>query len=242
MRKKTMKRLMLLSITLLFIITPAVAQQRIVEKSFTVDGNQLLQLDLKFGETITVKAWDKNVVSFKANIEINRGKLNDALALDFDEQNGQLKISADYNHEMLKEGRLEDCPDRYSSYYLNSDVEGSYVICSEITYTLFVPANIKLNAETISGDIELIDLTGPIRAKSISGFVDLSWPDGKPADVNIKTISGEAFTDIEALELTNKKDHIPLVGYKINGKIGTGGPLVSLESISGNIYFRKGKG
>ena len=29
--------------------------------------------------------------------------------------------------------------------------------------------------------------------KSIRGFVDLSWPSGKPADIDIKTLSGEVF-------------------------------------------------
>ncbi len=95
--------------------------------------------------------------------------------------------------------------------------------------------------ESISADMEFIDLSGPIRAKSISGFVDVSWPSGRPADIDIKTVSGEAFTNIDELHFENRKDHIPIVGYKLKGKIGSGGRKVSLESVSGNIYLRNGQ-
>jgi hypothetical protein len=237
-----MKKLIIIPILLSFCIQKTLAQQRTVEKSFTVQSDQKVVLNLKFGETIAVEAWDKNEVSFKADIEINQGKLNDALVLDFIEQNEILEISASYDEEKLKAGRRQDCPEHYSSYYRKSENKEGYVICSEIKYTLFVPANNDIAIETISGNIELVDLGGPIRAKSISGFVDISWPSAKAANFSMETVSGEAYTDIDELQFTNKKDHIPLVGYEIKANIGSGGPAVSLESVSGNIYLREGKG
>lgn len=238
-----MKNLIVTLISMLALTQVGMAQQRVVEKKFRADEDTRVELDLKFGETIHIQAWNKNEIAFKANVTINNGKLNDALELTFDKQTGKLHIASDFDKDQLKAGRREDCPQgehSYSTYSWNGG-DGSYVVCSEITYELFVPSDIALDVESISGNIELINIAGPIRAKSISGFVDLSWPGGQPALVDLKTISGEVYTDIDDLQLLNKKDHIPLVGYKINGKIAGGGPRVSLESISGNIYLRKAK-
>lgn len=235
-----MKKITLLAVFIFGLLLQISAQNRIVERSFTIDGNDQLHLDLQFGELISVKSWNKNEVAFKAVIEINRGKLNDALVLDFKQASGRLKVTSDYDKDKLQSGRLEDCPDKhYSRYNWNNDDDGSYVVCSRITYEIFVPRNVDLDVESISGDIELIGLNGPIRAKSISGFVDLSWPSNNTADIDIKTISGEAYTNLDNLHFDNKKPHMPLVGYELRGKIGRSGPRVSLESVSGNIYLRK---
>lgn len=214
------------------------SQQRIVERSFTAAKDERVVLDLKFGEAITVKAWDKNEVAFRAVVEINSGKLNDALLLDFDEGGNRLSISADYDKQLIKQGRREDCPDRlYSTYSWNDDGE-YHAVCSNIVYEIYVPRDADLEVESISSDIELFGLEGPVRAKSISGFVDLSWPNSRGAELSMKTVSGEVFSGLDNLALANRKRGAPLVGYELRGSIGSGGPKVSLESISGNIYIR----
>jgi len=240
-----MKKLALLFCALLLSAGYSKAQNRVVEKSFSVKSTDKVRLKLKFGDTISVKSWDKEKVLFKAVIEINDGKLNDALALDFDQDNGQLRIASDYDKAFLHQGKASDCTrddsthQHWSSFGTNDE---NYMICSHIKYEVFVPAGVTLDVESISSDIELMNLTGPIRAKSISGFVDLSWPLDKPADIAVKTVSGEAYTNFKDLTFKNKKNHIPIVGYKLRGNIGTGaGPRISLESVSGNIYLRRAK-
>lgn len=234
-----MKKLALLSFFVLGTLLQVSAQSRILEKSFSLDRDKKIHLNLRFGETISVNSWDKNEVAFKAIIEINNGKLNDALELDFDSTDG-LKIVSDYNEERLKAGHRQDCPDPYSRYSWSADSDDDgYIVCSKISYELWMPKDVDLNIESISGDIELVGLTGPIRAKSISGYVDVSWPAEKSANISIKTISGEAFTDLDNLHFKNKKSHITIVGYTLKGAIGTGGSKVSLESVSGNVYLRK---
>lgn len=239
-----MNKLALTFCVLLFFAGFAKGQNRVVEKSFSVKPDEKVRLKLKFGDTISVKSWDKNKLSFKAVIEINQGKLNDALDLSYDRDNGQLRIVSDYDKELLKEGNACDCAgDDSTHHHWSSWGNGDhhYMVCSHIKYEVYVPAGVDLDVESISSDIEIADLRGPVRAKSISGFVDLSWPSGKPADVSLKTISGEAYTNLEGLKFDNKKDHIPIVGYTLKGSVGAGGPLVSLESVSGNIYLRKAK-
>lgn len=224
----------------LLISAQAHAQRRVEEKSFNVLTNQKVKLDLKFGDHIIVKAWDKKEVSFKAVIEINGGKLNDALLLSYaDKDPKELRIGADFDKERIKAGKCGDCSGN-STFSWNNHGNG-YVICSHITYEIYVPRSADVDVESISSDIELAGLDGPVYAKTISGFVDLSWSERRGADISMKTISGEAYSDLDNLGFRNKKDTPPIVGYELLGTVGRGGPNLHLESISGNIYLRKEK-
>ncbi|WP_234567832.1 hypothetical protein [Rhodohalobacter sp. 614A] len=218
------------------------AQQRIVEKTFSANSEEKIRLNLKFGDSIVVKGWDRNEVSFRAVVEVNSGKLNDAFVANYSDGNSGIRIDTDFDKDKLEDGRAEDCPDRsYGSYSWN-DGKKHKVVCSNITFELYVPRNSDLQLETISADVELYDLNGPIDAKSISGFVDLSWPDRNGADISLKTITGEAYSDLENLSFKNRQEFFPHVGYELRGEIGSGGPMLRLESISGDVYLRKRKG
>lgn len=233
-------KLLLLLAGLLMIADLAIAQPRVVERSFEVEVDDKITLNLKFGDTILVKGWDENRVSFSASVEINGGALNDALLLDFYEKDG-LTVSADFDEQLIRQGRRQDCPDsRYAGMSWNRGQGDGHVICSTIHYEISMPRNAELEIESISSDIEILNLEGTIHAKTISGFVDLSWPEGSGAELSMKTISGEVYSGLDNLILRNRKGGAPLVGYELRGSIGRGGPSIKLESISGNIYLRKG--
>lgn len=216
------------------------AQQRIVEKTLSAESGNQVKLNLQFGENIVIKGWDKEEVSFRAVVEVNSGKLNDAFIANYVEDNQGVRIKTDFDKEKLKKGRRSDCPDsKYSSYSWN---DGKEFVCSKIQFEVYVPRNSELELETISADIELFDLDGPIDAQSISGFVDLSWPEMNGADISMGTVSGEAYSNLDNLNFSNKQEALPLVGYELRGAIGSGGPRVRLESVSGDVYLRKREG
>lgn len=232
-------------LTLFFTLSLAIAvnnvhaQPRIIEQSFDVNPNERIELNLKFGDHILIKAWDHPKVSFRATAELNGGRLNDALLVDF-QQDEMVQIDVDFDRVKMINGKPEDCPDNdYSFYNRNTDGKG-YVICSEITYEIYLPRDADLFVETISADIELIGLHGPISAKSISGFVDMSWLARNGAELSMKTISGGVYSDLENIEFLRMGKHAP-VGQNILVKAGNGDIPVRLESISGDIYLRKGK-
>ena len=103
-----------------------------------------------------------------------------------------------------------------------------------------MPAGVSVRVNTISGNIEVNGLTAPLDVKSISGFVDVTWPPKQGADVAFKTITGEVYTD-QDIAFINRKEN-PIVGYQLRGTLGSsGGPTIRLESVSGDVYFRKRK-
>ena len=232
-----MKNILLLTLGLVLTTATAFAQ-KIVEKTLPAAANQKIDLQLKFGNDIKISAWDKNEVYVKVTYNINSGRLNDALKLAFNSGAGGVEVNVDLDHELLKTGRAEDCPDLQNGSNRNYYNGEEYFTCTQIDYEIKVPRAGNLVVNTISGNIELRDVTGPVNAKSISGFVDLSWPGKKGATVALKTITGEVYSDLD-IDFTNKKKEIPLVGYQLKGSVNGGGSEVKLETISNNIYFRR---
>ena len=233
-----MKKLTSFIICWLLLIALVQAQPKTVEKTLKVPANKRVDLQLKFGDNIKITAWDKKEASVKVTYEINNGKLNDALVLNFDEDQTSARVKVDFDKELIKNGKAEDCPDSkgYSTY---SDGTRSYT-CSDINYEIFVPRDADLTVETINGNIEIRGITGPVEAKSISGFVDMNWSAKKGAGVSLKTITGEVYTDMD-IAFTNKKEGTPMVGYQLKGNVSGGGTDIKLESISNNVYLRKQK-
>ncbi len=235
-----MKKLFILSLLWFAFTTSIFGQSKTVEKTLAVPANNRVNLQLKFADDIKVSAWDNKEAYVKITYEINGGKLNDALLLSFEADNASARVKVDLDGELMKSGKAADCPDNdgqsFSSY---SDSKGNRsVTCATIHYEVFVPRNADLTIETINGNIELRGVTGPVHAKSISGFVDMNWPTTRGAAVALKTITGEVYSDLD-IALTNKKKEHPMVGYELKGSVRGGGTEVSLESISNDIYLRK---
>lgn len=218
----------------------AFAQSKVVEKTLPVAANQTVDLQLKFGNDIKITAWDKPEVYVKVTYQINSGRLNDALQLDFNTNPDGVRVAVDLDHQLLKTGRAEDCPDAQPGRNRNYNNGQEYFNCSQIDYEIKVPRAGNLVVNTINGNVELRGVTGPVNAKSISGFVDMSWPGREGASVALKTITGEVYSDLD-IAYTNKPKEMPLVGYQLKGNVNGGGVAVKLETISNNVYLRRGK-
>jgi hypothetical protein len=224
--------------------------QKVIEKSATLGKGQRVYLDLRHASNIRIRAGASGKMAFKVTVDINQNKLNEALLLTQDQSGEEVKFKTDLDKTLLQNAQPGDCPnggsyygDNYISHGNKTEVrnkEGRVLnaVCANIDYDITVPADVTLRVSTISGDIDIQGLTGAIDAKSISGFVDVTWP-AKAAQVSFKTITGEVYTD-QDVAFSNRKEN-PIVGYQLHGNLGTNGPLVKLESISNDVYFRKRK-
>jgi hypothetical protein len=212
--------------------------QKVVEQTFPVNKDGKVNLNLKFGNTIQISTWDKNEVYLKATVDINGGKLNDALILSIDASPQEFRALVEYDKELIKQGRREDCPDNRNTSWNHYGNGSSSYICSTITYEIVVPRNIALHIESINASIEMKNVGGPVFAKTINGYVDMNWPQNKASDVSMKTINGELYSDLD-ISFLNKKDKNPQVGYLLKGTVKGGGTAIHLESINSNIYLRK---
>lgn len=223
----------------IFLVATPLFAQKIITKTLPLAADQAVHLNLKFGDNIQVRYWDKSDVSVRIAATINNGKLDDALRVETASNAQAVSVTTDFDQELMKQGKSEDCPGSRSNWQTNKNGV-SYSVCSTINYEIFLPRKAALRIETINGNIDIQGAASPVWAKSISGFVDLSWAGTKGATVAMKTITGEVYSDL-AIDFKNKREKHPIVGYLLEGTVLSGGPEVRLESISNDIFLRKEK-
>jgi hypothetical protein len=210
------------------------AQPKIIEKTMAVPADKRVDLQFDYGNTIKVTAWDRKDASVKMTYMINNGRLNDALQPTFTAENGAARIDVKFDREKLKNGRPEDCPDNQRNNYYSQD--GVHVVtCQQIDYEVFVPRDADVTVKSVHCSIELRGLTGPVRAKSIHGFVDMNWPEKQGAAVTLKTVHGDVFSNL-AIKFSGKKDE-----QRLSGLVNGGGTHINLETIHNNVYLRQQK-
>lgn len=206
-------------ITLLCLCVSKAGAQQVTEKHLSFSGKESLELNLQIADSINLHTWNKNEVYVTASVDINNNKDNAAYLISFDESGSTVSV----------DGKLKD------KYF-----KGKNNCCNEtdIFWNIYIPEKTDFALETINGNITITGNTGKMKVKSISGYIDLAVPENRTADLEFSTISGTIYTD-QDLEQNNKHTGIPT---KVVHKMNNGGPPVKLETISGDIFFRKANG
>lgn len=227
-----MSRFVLLML-LLATATTAARAQKIIEKTAPVAAGQRVFLDLKQGSTIRIRPGAAGQLTLKATVNINENKLNDAFQLGIISAGGELKVASALDKKMLRNAPSGDCPEGGGDYYVDSypgwkddhgrsNRQSGYRVCAQITYDITLPSGVALRVSTYSANIDIAGLSGPIEAKSLSGFVDVAWPAGVGAELALKTITGEVYTD-QAIAFSPAAPKNPVVGYQVRGTLGGSG-------------------
>lgn len=218
--------------------------QKVLEQKATLSAGQRLNMELKHATAIKIRPTSGTEMVLRATVTINGGQLNEAITLTSSKATDGVTITSNLDEKLVQTSQVANCPDgggttRWGGNWRNGQSTGGG-ICLKMEVEVAVPAGVAVRVNTISGNIEVTDLTSPLEAKSISGFVDVNWPAQQSADIAFKTITGEVYTD-QNIAFVNRKDN-PIVGYQVRGTLGnSGGPAVRLESVSGDVYFRKRK-
>lgn len=226
-----MKNVILLTLLLLPPLILLKAQQvKETSQEFSLPASKKVELNLKFGNSIVVKPSSNSKLVLHTKITYSLPELVDIHEIDVDAGSDKLDIETDYNFDDLKNHDEYHC----WSCDIKSMATGKCV-CLEVNYVVELPAKAILSLETISGDIELLGIDANVRAKSISGFVDLSLSQKAGASLLFKTVTGEIYTDFEIDLTKNSTSYAKRVDTNLNG----GGAEITLETVSGDIFFRK---
>jgi hypothetical protein len=193
----------------------SIQAQQIIEKHIDFSGKESLILKIQIADSINIQTWSKNEVYVKASVNVNENKDNDAYVTSFDDSGNYIAIKANFKDNYFK-GKKNCCNE------------------TNIYWQIFMPEKTKFSVETINADVTIKGQTREMNVKSISGYIDLTEPEGKQADLDFSTISGRMYSNHE-LALNKMHSGIPM---KINEKLNNGGDPIKLETISGDIYFR----
>ncbi|GJM32979.1 MAG: hypothetical protein DHS20C18_19800 [Saprospiraceae bacterium] len=221
-----MKKIIILVLSVAYLSVGFSQKEKIDEQWYAVPVSKKVNLNLKFGSNIEVqpttqtKLGIKTIITYKneADLKIHQ--------MQVEENKNELRIVADMNKEYLNSKS-----DKWNCW----DCEKTDCQCYRIAFVVMVPKDVELNLETISGNIEIPQLKNTIQAKSISGFIDVGIGANAQRQLNFKSVTGEIFTDFD---LTLDKNSTPF-SKKLNAPLNGGGPMLALETISGDIFFRK---
>jgi hypothetical protein len=194
----------------------ASSAQTKTEKHIAFSGKEALELNIQIADSIEIQSWDRNEVYVTASVNINENKDNEAYTISFSDAGSDVEVNASFKKDYFN-GKKNCCNE------------------SDIRWNIFLPEKIPFSVETINGNITIKGRTDEMKVKTISGFIDLSVPASKPADIELSTISGTVFTNHNLAMATKSKR----ISSTIREKMNNGGPLIKLETISGDIFFRK---
>lgn len=200
------------------------AQSKKVTESVPLSGQSNLELEFTFADQITFKTWEKQEVLVEVEVEIDNGEDNDIFTLYASKTSSTVYVEMD--KDMWKRAKRK---------------KGNN--CSwqtTINYTVYLPREMQVEANTISGNYEFEYFGTPLRLKTISGAIDVTVSGSSNLDFRAKTISGEVFSDVDISFPYGKEGLRQIVGQKFIGRINEGGEESLFETISGNIYLRKG--
>jgi hypothetical protein len=214
---------------LLLLLSPVLLfgqKTKTTEQSFAVPASKTATMNLKFAKNIKVQSWDKNEIVLKTTFTYQDDDFEKWYEQKVDKSGNTLEIETGFKN--MENRKNQD----YNCWGCNND--GCY--CLEFTYEIFAPAKVLLEIETISGDIEVPAWNGAIKAKSISGFIDVALNPKSSKALHFKSVTGEIYTDLEAVKLDNNSTSY---SKKINTNLNGGGDLVQLQTVSGDIFLRK---
>ncbi|KYP14045.1 DUF4097 family beta strand repeat-containing protein [Flavihumibacter sp. CACIAM 22H1] len=101
------------------------------------------------------------------------------------------------------------------------------------------PITAHSSTGTIKVNFSQVNQTAPISIASSTGDIDVTLPESANASVELKSVIGGVFSAFDLVPA--RQDGLkPISGHKsIEGKINNGGVKISLRASTGNIYLRK---
>jgi len=212
----------------LFVIGLLPAQaQKVIEKHLNYAANGFVSMNFQISDSIRIITWNKSEVYIKSSINVNDNQNNDDYNMVFDETGGTINIQGKLETEKMR--RRKDSSKNCCCCYCNYD--------SKIVHEVYIPENAGFSVETINGNIIITGKTAEIRAHTISGYIDLAIAPDRKADLKMHTISGTMYTNVELKTASQSLRHVG--GGSVSVDLNGGGKRIDLETISGNIFFRK---
>ena len=117
------------------------AAQKIIEKTAPVAAGQRVFLDLRQATSIRVRPGAAGQLALKATVSINQNRLNDALQLTVAPTPEQLRVTADFDKEMLKKVQPGDCAG-YDDHGYGRNMWFGQQVCDDISYEITLPAEL----------------------------------------------------------------------------------------------------
>ena len=227
-----MKKLLILFTLLLGPV--AMAQVEVVEKSYAFKGQEL-DIDVELGSKIKVNSWDKNEIAVKISYAVNGGKSNDAVEVDLDDYSDRLAIDVNVSERKMMSEEYCCCKEGNSTVW---NKRGRSKGCIEMVVEISAPATADVRVKSVISDVIVEGMNGNVEIETVTGIIDLSWDKNNGAAVNMKTVTGDVYTNID-FDRKKEKGLQLISSHEVNGTLNNGGKEIFLKTVTNDIYFRK---
>jgi len=232
---------------------------------FSARQNRKVVLDMQ-GCDVTVEGYDGNelLIQGKGNYEVPSAKA-DGLRTIYNLAQDNTRLGLAVSNEVNNTLRIVQVSRQKGAYTVKVPRQTA-VICNQVSW--MVPSHVlvrdvagRIEVSLKSGDLKLLNVSGPVVAHSIggaivvkfdkstsgpnaistvSGNVDITLPASTEANFLMRTVSGEIYTDFDlsfGQERAGDLQHIG--GATVDARVNGGGASFVLRSVSGNIFVRK---
>lgn len=228
-----MKKFILCLLSLLTI--SAFGQEEVFEKTIALK-DQRVDIHADLANLITISNWDRSEVKVKVTYELNGGALNKAVELDLSEQKHRILLKMDINERLFRNTNVSDCDDKEAMWWGGRDDSR---VCSNIMIEVFMPARKDLEVETVISDVFIEGRYNDLDVKTVTGDIDLTWPEQDGAEMELKTVNGIIHTNFNFSN--SKKKGLPQIsGHEVETIYKNGERYLRLETVTSDIYLRKG--
>ena len=234
-------------------------QAQSIKKAFSANGTLIVVLD---NSDFTVESYSGTDVEIEAagykgpperakglKSLSARGQANTNIGLEITSNGGTMTLkkttgqSVDYRIKVPVKTNLKIEEDGWSGGgdFLVKGIQGEIEVKTTTSDIVLEGVSGPVVAKTTSGDIT-VKFVNPNQDKpssivNTSGFIDVTMPAGSKANLKLRTISGEIYSDLDLQ--TPDSDFKHHYGSNIDGRLNGGGVEIDLHAISGNIYLRK---
>lgn len=224
--------------------TPAAKEQENIQKTFNLNSRGVISLENVNG-SVTIKTWDQAKVELRAIktgpsqekldlVKIDINSTTDRLDIDtiYPKETRNVNVSVKYELTVPRAVNLNSIETVNGSVEIIG-VEGN-IETQTVNGSINIDGGNTILAETVNGSIKasLLNFVGNEKAnfETVNGSINLYLPNNVDADVEAQTLNGKIIADIP-LTITGKNS----ANKQIKGKLGRGGPKLSLETVNGSI-------
>lgn len=242
-------------LVLVFALPLCVYAQTKIEKSFPIQASQKLVLDFDYPELIKISTWDKQEVSIRGTVSINRGENDEAFELTANNESGALVITSSIRdkEKLPKRLLIKHNDEEYffkTDNYRDAEVQKFFDekgksyrymnngVIIEIELEIFIPKNKATNIDAKYGMVELLACEAPLNVIATYGGVDVTVPTQGVKALSARTKFGEIFSNLVQKpadgNFPDNYDNWTSIRYEL----GTGYEL-EVESKYGKVYLRR---
>ncbi|OEK00365.1 hypothetical protein BFP97_02035 [Roseivirga sp. 4D4] len=211
------------------------AQQEVFEKSIDFK-DQRIDLQADFASQVSISNWDKREVKVKITYELNGGELNEAVEIDLREQEHRIRLKLDIDERMMRNADVRDCEKEDAMTWGSRNGPR---VCADIFVEVFLPKGTDLVMESVIADILVNGEFKDLDIKTVTGDIDLTWPEKHGADIQLKTVNGSIYTNFD-FKATRDKGLPIISSHDLETIYKDGGRYMKLETVTSDIYLRKG--